>query len=124
LAALGRIAQGFVNDEDYALAEDQWDSAGCLESELQKIDLGHLSAEASTEALSGSERQRIALLGAWLSKADWLILDEPDNHLDLPSKIALKQMLDQYHGALLVVSHDDVFLKKINMDSEIQFECQ
>jgi len=108
LAALERIAQGFVNDEDYALAEDQWDCAGCLESELQKIGLGQLGAEASTEALSSGERQRIALLGAWLSKADWLIPDEPSNHFDRDGQI------EHSTSGLIVISHDRDLLEHVD----------
>jgi len=44
---------------------------------------------------------------------DLLLLDEPGNHLDLPSLAALERMLGQFRGALMVASHDSVLLEKL-----------
>jgi ATPase subunit of ABC transporter with duplicated ATPase domains len=44
-----------------------------------------------------------------------LLLDGPNNHLDLPSLYALEGMLRCYHGAMLVVSHDDVFMNQLGL---------
>lgn len=52
-----------------------------------------------------------------------LLLDEPDNHLDLPSRLALEQMLGQYQGALLMVSHDDAFVDSIGIDLELALQA-
>ena len=87
-----------------------------MQQALAEIGLGQLLPYTPTASLSGGERQRIALAGAWLSQADWLILDEPDNHLDLASLQALERMLAQYQGALLVVSHDHAFLQQLRLD--------
>ncbi|MNE11646.1 putative ABC transporter ATP-binding protein YheS [compost metagenome] len=74
-----------------------------------------------TQELSGGERLKIALAAQLY--AQWppqlLLLDEPDNHLDLPSRIALEAMLNQYLGALIVVSHDVAFLQTIHLDGEL-----
>ncbi|CAG8871520.1 putative ABC transporter ATP-binding protein YheS [Pseudomonas fluorescens] len=114
LAALARIAQGSVDDDDHALAVDQWDCATRLEAELQQIRLGHLSADARTDALSGGERQRVALLGAWLSRADWLILDEPSNHLDIDQQHKLAQQIERWPNGLVLISHDRSLLEHVN----------
>jgi ATPase subunit of ABC transporter with duplicated ATPase domains len=49
---------------------------------------------------------RVALAGAWLSGADFLILDEPGNHLDLAGRAALRDRLRHWPGGLLLISHD------------------
>ena len=71
--------------------------------------------------LSGGERLKAAL--ACVLYADppvpLLLLDEPNNHLDLPSLQALETMLAHYTGALMVVSHDDGFLDRLNLTNHL-----
>lgn len=114
LAALARIAQGSLDDADYALVVDQWDCAARLEVALEQIGLGHLHADSSTVSLSGGERQRVALLGAWLSSADWLILDEPSNHLDIDQQQQLAQQINLWPNGLVLISHDRGLLEHVD----------
>ena len=111
LHALQRITDGSLDDDDHALAMGNWDCAMRLSAELDLNGLGHLSADTPTYTLSGGERQRVALLGAWLSNADWLILDEPSNHLDRDQQQKLAQQIQRWPDGLVMISHDRALLE-------------
>ncbi|MGB3413283.1 MAG: ATP-binding cassette domain-containing protein, partial [Microbacteriaceae bacterium] len=74
--------------------------------------------------LSGGERFRIALAGALLQEppAQLIVMDEPTNNLDLQSVEQLVSALRQYRGALLVVSHDIDFLRRLGVTVSIRLE--
>ena len=63
--------------------------------------------------LSGGERSRLALAVLLLEQANFLILDEPTNHLDIQARETLEQMLIDFDGTILFVSHDRFFMDKI-----------
>lgn len=63
--------------------------------------------------LSGGERVRLALCKLFKKKPNFLLLDEPTNHTDIVGKEALSNMLKEYSGSLICVSHDRYFLKQV-----------
>ncbi|NOV24222.1 ABC-F family ATP-binding cassette domain-containing protein [Cupriavidus necator] len=106
LAALERIEAGSSAPEDFDAVGERWDIRLRLQDELERNGLGHLDATTPASALSGGEAMRVTLAGALLSDADFLILDEPSNHLDRPNRQALAEQLQRWPRGLVVVSHD------------------
>lgn len=106
LAALARIEAGSTVQADFDRIGEHWDVRERLLQALADDDLHHLSPEQPAQSLSGGERMRVALIGAWLTQADVLILDEPSNHLDGRQRQRLLGRLASWTGGLLVVSHD------------------
>ena len=80
--------------------------------------------------LSGGEKVRLALCKMFQTKPNLLILDEPTNHMDMVGKEALEQMLRNYQGTVLFVSHDRYFVKQVatgilefGMSEVTQYHC-
>ena len=119
LAAFARIAAGSVDADDYALMGERWDAPARLRQALDEIGLPQVDAGTPTASLSGGERQRIALQGAWLSQADWLVLDEPSNHLDVQQRARLVAQMARWPGGLLLVSHDRGLLEHVDAIVEL-----
>ena len=75
---------------------------------FKRDDFGKL-----TDTFSGGWRMRIELAKLLLQNNDVLLLDEPTNHLDIESIIWLEQFLKNYSGAVVIVSHDKMFLDNV-----------
>lgn len=106
LDALSRIELGSTAPEDFDAVGDHWDMNQRLRHELERNGLSYLETSTPVSSLSGGEAVRVGLIGAMLSNADFLILDEPSNHLDRPNRQALIEQLQQWQRGLLVISHD------------------
>jgi ATP-binding cassette subfamily F protein 3 len=63
--------------------------------------------------LSGGERSRVALARLVLQRANFLLLDEPTNHLDIASQEILQDVLDQFPGTILLVTHDRYLVDRL-----------
>ena len=79
---------------------------------LEKLKILHLKDKLITE-ISGGELQRVFLARIFAKEPDIIILDEPTNHLDIDSIERLEESLFSFNCALLIVSHNKNFLKRI-----------
>ena len=73
------------------------------------------------DMLSGGERVRLALCKIFKRRPNFLILDEPTNHMDIVGRETLEEMLGAYSGTVLFVSHDRYFIRKVS-ESLLVFE--
>ena len=88
-----------------------WDTDGEARTMLEKFGIEDANVDPSI--LSGGQKKRAALAAALLTPADLLILDEPTNHLDSDMIEYLQEYLENYKGALLLVTHDRYFLDQV-----------
>jgi ABC transport system ATP-binding/permease protein len=84
-----------------------------VQSYLGRFLFSSDSLQQPVSALSGGERTRVALAKLLLTTTNLLILDEPANDLDVPTLRALEQMLIEFGGTALVVTHDRWFLDRV-----------
>lgn len=105
--------------EDITVLTDRFSILGgyTKDAEMEKILFGlGFKAEdlhRQTEEFSGGWRMRIELAKLLLQKHDVLLLDEPTNHLDIDSILWLEEFLQDYPGAVVLVSHDKQFLDNV-----------
>jgi ATPase subunit of ABC transporter with duplicated ATPase domains len=87
---------------------------------LKRIELDKFSLHSPISSLSMGEfiRLQLGLLSQNLHKIKLLILDEPGNFLDIFTQKALIKMLDNYHGTLILITHDDKLNDQIEIDGE------
>ena len=92
------------------------------ETAILKFGFSKEDMQKQIKDFSGGQKTKIALIRLILSKPDLLILDEPTNHLDVTTIEWLEKYLSRYKNALIIVSHDRMFLDKIvNKVYEIEY---
>lgn len=97
--------------QDKIDAVDGWTLDNQLEIAMEALRCP--PGDWSVESLSGGEKRRIALTRLLIQKPDILLLDEPTNHLDAESVEWLENHLKDYHGAVLMITHDRYFLDNV-----------
>jgi ATP-binding cassette subfamily F protein uup len=120
-----------LREEYEALSVGEWDDASHqrldeLQSALEAVsgwnweqrvhetlDRLHLQADMKITALSGGTKKRVALAQALVAVPEVLLLDEPTNHLDLDSITWLEELLREYQGSVILITHDRAFLDAV-----------
>lgn len=123
VGALARIDAGSTDQRDYDLVGDQWD----LRERAQALVARHVSSlgtspdlSRTSATLSGGEVMQVAACGLLLQGHAIVVMDEPTNNLDAASRQRFLQMVDQWQGCLVLVSHDPELLGHVDQIVEVR----
>jgi len=110
------LLDGLAELVDRFEARDGYGVDQRVDTALDQLSLGGLDRTRLVGSLSGGERTRLALAAVLSSRSELILLDEPTNDLDDDGVAWLEERLSQHRGALVVVTHDRVFLERIATD--------
>ncbi|WP_327039904.1 ATP-binding cassette domain-containing protein [Micromonospora ureilytica] len=119
ITALHAIEAGDASEEHFATIGDDWDIEERTRSELDRLGLGELSLDRRLHTLSGGQVVSLGLAAQLLRRPDVLLLDEPTNNLDVEARHQLYDVLTDWSGCLLLVSHDRELLDRMDRIAEL-----
>ncbi|GAB3276554.1 ABC-F family ATP-binding cassette domain-containing protein [Parasphingorhabdus pacifica] len=119
LRALVAVESGDASEEHFAAIGNEWDIEERTRAQLGRLGLGDMSFTRRLHTLSGGQVVSLGLVAQLLKRPDVLLLDEPSNNLDLDARRRLREVLDDWNGCLLLVSHDRALLDRVDRVAEL-----
>jgi len=119
LTALHAVEAGDASEEHFTTIGTDWDVEERTRAQLDRLGLADVELPRRLDTLSGGQVVSLGLAGQLLKRPDVLLLDEPTNNLDLDARRALYDVLDDWTGCLLLVSHDRALLDRVERVAEL-----
>ncbi|MFD5626652.1 ABC-F family ATP-binding cassette domain-containing protein [Streptomyces sp. NPDC127072] len=119
IRALDAVESGDVNEEHFTVIGDDWDIEERTRAQLDRLGLADLALDRILSTLSGGQVVSLGLAAQLLKRPDVLLLDEPTNNLDMAARHRLYDVLTDFNGCLLLVSHDRALLERMESIAEL-----
>ncbi|MBO9616269.1 MAG: ABC-F family ATP-binding cassette domain-containing protein [Dyadobacter sp.] len=119
LLALREILEGHLTDINLELLDDDWGIEERCQEAFAHWQLHGIALSQPMSELSGGQKTKVFLAGIMVHEPDIVLLDEPSNHLDAPSRALLYDYIRSTANTLVVVSHDRTLLNLLNTVCEL-----
>ncbi|MFJ3902851.1 ABC-F family ATP-binding cassette domain-containing protein [Streptomyces sp. NPDC090025] len=119
IRAIDAVEAGDVDERHFTTIGDDWDIEDRTRAQLDRLGLGGLALDRPLDSLSGGQIVTLGLAAQLLRRPDVLLLDEPTNNLDTDARHHLYDVLGDFTGCLLLVSHDRALLDRVDRIAEL-----
>ncbi|MFH8224812.1 ribosomal protection-like ABC-F family protein [Streptomyces sp. NPDC018057] len=119
IRAIDAVESGDVDEKHFTTIGDDWDIEERTRAQLDRLGLDDLTLDRSLSTLSGGQVISLGLAAQLLKRPDVLLLDEPTNNLDSDARHKLYDVLGDFTGCLLLVSHDRALLDRMERIAEL-----
>ncbi|MFH8796143.1 ABC-F family ATP-binding cassette domain-containing protein [Streptomyces sp. NPDC017941] len=119
IRALDAVETGDVSEEHFTTIGDDWDIEERTRAQLERLGLADVALDRPLSTLSGGQVVSLGIAAHLLKRPDVLLLDEPTNNLDLTARHKLYDVLADFSGCLLLVSHDRALLDRMERVAEL-----
>lgn len=117
--ALQQILKGNATDDNFSILNDDWTIEDRCDEALKYWQLSGLKLSQKMETLSGGQKTKVFLAGVAIHQPEFVLLDEPSNHLDVVGRKLLYDFIETTKSTLIVVSHDRKLLNLLNTVFEL-----
>ncbi len=119
LSALNEILEGNVTEENYAALDEDWSIEERCINALKYWQLHNIDLNQKMETLSGGQKTKVFLAGVMIHQPEFILLDEPSNHLDDTGRQLLYDFISSTKSTLIVISHDKKLLQLLDTICEL-----